>query len=122
MRLPGLSPNHHERRERYQQTEEACPDPEHRVNCKPWALRATGALAGACFVLSIRDWQKEVKTATYPNVYVCHLDRSATEALPHPEISGAEWGDPEELSSAIPPQGVLTQILHSTLTKNNGAR
>jgi len=40
----------------------------------------------------------------------CHLDRSATEILSHQEIAGAEWRDPEEVSSAMPLQGVLTEI------------
>jgi len=55
--------------------------------------------------------EKGSQTAAYRNsVCVCHLDRSATETLSQQEISGAEWRDPEEVSSATPIQGVLTKI------------
>ncbi len=37
----------------------------------------------------------------------CHLDRSAAEILPPQEIFGAEWRDPEGVSSAMQLQGVL---------------
>src|SRR5260370_30177754 len=40
----------------------------------------------------------------------CHLDRSATEILPLQEIFGAEWRDPEEVSSAMQLQGVLPTL------------
>lgn len=43
-------------------------------------------------------------------VYVCHLDRSATEVLSHLRINGAEWRDPETVSSAMVLQGVLTKM------------
>src|SRR5260370_11862873 len=41
---------------------------------------------------------------------VCHLDRSAAEILPLQEIFGAEWRDPEEVSSAMQLQGVLPTL------------
>ncbi len=48
------------------------------------------------------------RIAVFSNAFfLCHPDRSAAEIQ---EISGAEWRDPDGISSAMPLQGILPQI------------
>jgi hypothetical protein len=49
----------------------------------------------------------------------CHPDRSATGIPTYKELSGAEWRDPEGVSSAVPHQGVLTRLLAITARPTN---
>jgi hypothetical protein len=46
----------------------------------------------------------------FVTLYPCHPDRSAGGMPTFHELIGAEWRDPEGVSSAMPHQGVLTRL------------